>query len=292
MLPKYVENVKSGNATAQNNNHIDQKLSSKLSTMRGELKMWKIFLLHGGKTCDLKLVDELRSCGIAVTQFTDFNSLKAAIATDDPTAIMACSCATEWQLDLRNISFEFNLPLIWMSDTGSVQSRLQAAKLEVDCFVTSTTDATTLMRKLDAIVQSSKIYNSVLWVCEDEDRLARLKKYLHSAGHEVESSSNPESAMEHALKTLYDVVIVDHCLHAEYTSLDLIQAIRHIDRYKDTTVVLLADSLSQDQRDQAIRLNCIVLPRYSGKQHVERAIQSKCPRKALKIPGRATFQLI
>lgn len=33
--------------------------------------MWKIFLLHGDETCDLKLADGLRGCGISVTQITD-----------------------------------------------------------------------------------------------------------------------------------------------------------------------------------------------------------------------------
>jgi len=223
--------------------------------------------------CILELNVDLPNWG--VTAFDDWESFKKAVDNNPPTAVLT----TE---------FIDGVPLVYLAMDWSPSEKLKAARMGAIGMVTLPIDIKELQRVILDFCKSTTRQKSyqLMVVSQCTDRVNFLERYFASRGAELSLHSdivsalhdfdeNQETYSTHYHVTCsnnkrvnkysnYDAVIVDNCIKCEYSAFDLIHVIRQTPLSPHVPIILLADSLTTQERNRAMQLDVVVLPRYGS----------------------------
>ena len=91
----------------------------------------------------------------------------------------------------------------------------------------------------------------ILVVDDDDLVLVALRELLTPAGYEVATSLSGAEAMERLSKDEYDVLVIDIAM-PEMDGYELCQAIRRLEGYRETPIIMLTAKCSDEDRQKGL----------------------------------------
>ena len=172
--------------------------------------------------------------------------------------------ATRLAQYIRSTFREGRLPIAFMSDDSSMQSRVAASHAGAAQFVKkplSGEDLVEMARYFNSIRDSVKA--KVLLVDDDESFRAHVETILGYEGMEVTSIGNPEDTIDVVEKANPDLVLVDVKMPG-VSGYDVCRMIRSTATWKDLPIIFLTSETGQE-----VRLECF---RAGGDDYIEKPV--------------------
>lgn len=187
-----------------------------------------------------------------------------------------------------------NFLILQFSEKDDAVARLLAAKRNAHGVVTTVPAIISKIKEFKPQTKKLPHAASMMVVSNNLERACSISTYFRQIGSEITIVNNVTAAMEefiasqeeyssqyHVSKnytkrinkySLYDAIIVDKKLDGEFTSFDFLNAVRQTALSPHVPLILLADSVSPDERNAAMALNVTILPRYVNNDNLKFAI--------------------
>ncbi len=219
-----------------------------------------IFLLESSITSTHDLGVQIGNFGYTVQIFKSLCEIEAAIIYNPPAALIIDNLFPGGTPDdinqltrLRTIPTQ-PIPLIFISELGDLNSRLQAVRVGSDAYFTGPVHISTLIDKLDILTayQASEPYR--ILIVDDELELAEFYSLiLKQAGMITEVVTNPMQIMEALADFVPDLILMDvympTCMGTE-----LAEVIRQQENYVSIPIVFFSTETSIDKQLAAMHL--------------------------------------
>lgn len=229
--------------------------------------MGKTVYIYSSKNLDIKIPD------VNIKVFQNWDELEKAANVCPPTAIVS------------NKKLE-NVPLIYLAESLTPHEKLKAVSLCAIGVLTFPIQDCELSKILQDYCKPEVPVKKMqlMMVSQCSDRVRSLDTFFtkqesefiqHSeiseALSDFEDSQETYSTHYHVTcannkrankYSNYDAIIVDHRIEDEFTSFDFLQVIRQTALSPHVPLILLADSLTPEERNMALMLDVVVLPRY------------------------------
>ena len=235
-----------------------------------------VYFLDVGHLQDNHFITLIKSQKISLQEFATVKDLLAAINVLEPTAIIIHSCDMLTSEEAIKLKDTVNSSLIIVCDQDSVRARLFAARLRAHAYFTVPVDSNNLLNvldNLDYIKDQSK--GNILLVGADWERIKLHCRALIGEHINIFQVMTASAALDHVINNPCDLIICDVKLAGDFTAIDLAIAVRNLDQFHKIPIIMLADSLNQEDRAQSMAIeNLYVLPRYVNYQNLAHAIRN------------------
>lgn len=234
-----------------------------------------IYFLNVGNLQDNYFITLLKSKKVSLQEFTTVDNLLTAISKLAPTAIIIYSCDALSDTDTLKLKNIADHSLIIVCDQDSVHAKLFAARLRAYAYFSTPVDGNNLLSVIDNLdYTKNQSTGNILLVSAEEERIASHCHALVGEHIDIFQVMTASAALDYVINNPCDLIISDIKLAGEFTAIDLAVAVRSLDRFHKIPIILLADSLPQEDRAQSIAIeNLYVLPRYVNSQRLAHAIQ-------------------
>ena len=235
-----------------------------------------VYFLDVGHLQDNHFITSIRLQKISLQEFATVNDLVAAINILEPTAIIIHSCDMLSNEEIVKLKDTVDSSLIIVCDQDSVQARLFAARLRAHAYFTVPVDGNNLLNVLDNLDYIKNQSNgNILLVGADWERIKLHCRALIGEHIDIFQAMTASAALDHVMNNPCDLIICDVKLAGDFTAIDLAVAVRNLDQFHKIPIILLADSLTQEDRAHSMAIeNLYVLPRYVNHQHLAHAIHN------------------
>lgn len=199
-----------------------------------------IYLVEGDGRTATSLTQQLKSFGYTVQRLGRAEELKAALAHELPDAII-CNLAFA---DLGGQGKPADVPMLFLSEDGSMQARLRAARAGGDAFFTKPVRIGPLVDRLDALLNPSGDEPYRVLIVEDATEQANhYANILREAGMRVHVVTDPLTLVDALNDFNPELVLMDVYL-PDCTGDELAQIIRQNASFMSLPIVFL--SVEQD----------------------------------------------
>ena len=235
-----------------------------------------VYFLDVGNLQDTHFITLIKSQKISLQEFTTVDELLTAISVLAPTAIIIHSCDMLSNEEILKLKNTVDNSLIIVCDHDSVRARLLAARLRAYAYFSVPIDSNNLLNVLDNLDYIKDQSNgNILLVGADWERIKLHCRALIGEHINIFQVMTASAALDHVMNNPCDLIICDIKLAGDFTAIDLAIAVRNLDQFHKIPIIVLADSLNQEDRAQSIAIeNLYVLPRYVNHQNLAHAIHN------------------
>lgn len=245
-----------------------------------------VYVFHNRET-PFKVTSEI-SAQINIQLFDCWQALKCQTYKCPPDALLI----NENTIAPPELTNNNSFPVLYFATCDNAVTRLQAARNNTDGVVTG---VKSLLQKIQYFRPSPKKlpHNASLLIASTNiERVSNISSYfgecdvvsrttIADAMEEFINSQEEYSSQYHVSKSstkrvdkysLYDAIIVDKKIEGDFTPFDFLHAVRQTALSPHIPLILLADSLTPSERNAAISLDVVVLPRYVNNDNLKFAI--------------------
>lgn len=223
----------------------------------------KVLYIFGHMNAHLEeLVSQLSKVHIECKVFDQLSRLIAEAEKWEPTALLIEE--SNDIIELFEKLSDLKIPRLLMVTEDRVDSRLLAARLNVDGYYIVPVDYKKLISQIDQLLFTfnGQTKTRVLLAIPDVNRAQYHIKNLNAHNIDVIHIMNANESIEALRENSIDAIIADQNL-GEYSGVELASMIKLHDQYSWIPAFILADSISGDLRVAAARRGPIdILPRY------------------------------
>lgn len=243
----------------------NEKLSVSLPTINISAKAAplvanRIFLVEDDEDAAKELALQIEQFGYEVIVFGNTHDFIEAIAKTPPAAVIMDIVFPEGQFAgieaIRNLQHQraANLPVIYISSYGDLETRLEAVRSGGDAYLTKPADVNHVVEMLDVLTS----YNGndayrILIVDDDEYLSQHFATVLRNVDIEVMVINNPMDIMQALLDFNPELILMDVYMPG-CTGLELAKVIRQNINYINLPIVFLSSETDQEQQYSALRM--------------------------------------
>lgn len=220
-------------------------------------KPFRVVLIEDDQAVVTELSNGLSQFGYEVTYYTAFEEAKAAILADPPDVlvidIMLAGQSPVDETDALTPLFSqlgYSLPTIFIAAQTDFSTRLSAAKVGGNAFLTKPVDVSSLAGYIEILQQEQELKPyRVLIVDNDEVLAEHYRLTLASAGMLAEKVSHPSEALTAMQDLQPDILLIDFYM-PECSGAQLARAIRYEDIWLGVPIIYLS---AEDVLDEQIK---------------------------------------
>ena len=223
-------------------------------TLRGARADRTIFLVEDDPFQAEEIAEQVSYFGYAVRIFTGLPDLVTAIKADPPHAVLmdvifpeGFTAGPEAMIRLQ-YELESVPPVIFLSESSSLKSRLQAVRAGGQAYFTKPVDTGLLVDVLDQLTVQERQETYRVLIVDDAPVQAQITaEHLQSAGMQTFILTDPTNIMQPLEDFQPNIILLDTCMPC-CTGPELAKVIRQIDEYIITPIIFL--STDEDREKQ------------------------------------------
>ena len=243
----------------------DQWLTTKLPIIQADdtkqpFDKTQVCLMLGDEALTEDLRSFIEQSGYGVMRFSDVSELENISLSQQPNVLILDKYFAEEAVAgtdlISTIKAKFDIchPLIYISESDDVSQRLAAARAGAERFFSKPVD----LKKLSQTIRVLKTSDNtapyrVLLVDDDLPLLGLYTVMLKEAGMIVKAISNPLEGLNALAEFKPDVVITDVHMQ-ECTGPELVQMIRHSDKWSHVPILFLSGEQNINNQLEAMKL--------------------------------------
>jgi diguanylate cyclase (GGDEF)-like protein len=244
----------------------------------------EIYLLKGSLQPD-EIAEQISYFGYAVQVFTDLSDLLQAVRQKAPKAILidmifpeTLAADPDWVARLQK-ELSYLPPLIFISESGSLKSRLQAVRAGSEAYFTKPVDIVLLVEVLDQLTAEETQEPYRVLIVDDSPVQADITaRHLQAYGMQTCTIHDPFHIMEPLDDFHPNIILLDTYMPG-CTGPELTKVIRQIEKYVITPIIYLSsDDDREKQLDTLISDSEDIIPKSIGAERLKSIVRSRIDR--------------
>lgn len=218
-----------------------------------------IYLVDDNQQQNKEIISQLTHFGYEVVQIQDLTKLAVQVVTRRPSVIIAKLAAqAKAQCDLAEIAkakalVPFHIPVLFISQTNSFESRIRAVRAEGEGFFTEPVDLVALTERIESIVKRNENSSFRILIIDDDAVTARFyAAILRDAGMTVHVSSRPELILNVMADFRPELLLVDVYM-PECSGVELAKLIRQDNSFVDVPIIFFSSEADPERQLQAVQ---------------------------------------
>jgi diguanylate cyclase (GGDEF)-like protein len=245
----------------------------------------KIYLVEDDPFQAQELAAQINVFGYSVTIFTDLENLNEKVNKDAPRAIIMDVIFPEGinagpdAVEKIKSSQNKSVPVIFISISNSLESRLRAVRAGGEAYFTKPVDINSLIEALDQItVHENTESNRILIVDDSPEQADKTARQMEKLGMVTSIVTDPLQIMQPLFDFNPNLILLDLFMPA-CNGVELARVIRQIEKFMNTPIIYLsaADDLEKLAKDQGLNGDDF-LPKSTDLETLRTTIHSRLER--------------